>query len=61
MPCGISFSLSGPFSTTARDKLKLIPRGSPRLRHYAEVAIRIDNSRSVRYSTFGELNSSTVE
>ena len=33
-PCGISFSLSGPFSDTARDKLKLIPPGSPRLRHY---------------------------
>jgi hypothetical protein len=28
-PCGISFSLSGPFSTTARDKLKLIPPGAP--------------------------------
>jgi len=29
MPCGISFSLSGPFSTTARDKLKLIPPRVP--------------------------------
>ena len=41
MPCAISFSVSGPFLTTARDKLKLISPESPRLRHYVRVALRL--------------------
>jgi hypothetical protein len=49
MPCGISFSLSGPFPATARDRLKLIPPGSPRLRHDGKSPSERPSARRTEY------------